>query len=298
VNIRTQQDILDLDTELDIFEEADWNFLKVDESLDNYEYFNDVRDSDFLQDTTSEKAKRLLPIMVCIAITSVVAAGSIVYVNHNATKGYKSIQSVVSAEDSIKQARVDGKPASNDEQVAIGNTLSGYFNALHSGDFGSLDKYVKSGSSLTDTYNNDISKTSTSYDSYDCEARALKSFANMCSVSDIHDVIKKDGVYYVYVDLNMPSSNAMRDYIYTYKYNFTKHFSGTSVTRENVLIYLLDTLESNPVSTKTSEYCLTFTEADGIIYLNSDSTILAECQKGYNTAISEVISALGVRLQK
>ena len=298
MNIRTQQDILDLDTQLDIFEEADWDFLKVDESLDNFEYFNDVRDSDFLQDSPSDKAKRFLPIMICMAITSVVVAGSVVYVNRNATKGYSSIQSVANVEDSTKQTRIDGKTASNDEQVAIGDTLSGYFNATHSGDFSSLDNYVASGSALASTYNNDVSQTATSYDSYDCEARALKSFASMCSVSDIHDVIKKDDVYYVYVDLNMPSSNAMRDYIYTYKYNFTKHFSGTSVTRENVLIYLLDTLASNPVSTKTSEYCLTFTKTDGIMYLNSDSTILSECQNGYNTAISEVISALGVRLQK
>ena len=298
MNVRTQQDILDLDTKLDIFEEADWDFLKVDESLDNFEYFNDVRDSDFLQDSPSDKVKRFLPIMICMAITSVVVAGSVVYVSHSTTKGYNTIQSVASVEDNTKKARINGEPASNDEQVAIGDTLSGYFNATHSGSFSSLDTYVASGSSLTSTYNNDVSQTTTSYDAYDCEARALRSFASMCSVSEIHDVIKKDGVYYGYVDLNIPSSNAMRDYIYTYKYNFTKHFSGTSVTRENVLIYLLDTLASNPVSTKTSEYCLTFTKKDGIMYLNSDSTILAECQNGYNTAISEVISALGVRLQK
>ena len=48
MKIRSANEIKSLDDELNLFEETEWDFLSVVDTKDtNFEYFNDIRDSDF-----------------------------------------------------------------------------------------------------------------------------------------------------------------------------------------------------------------------------------------------------------
>ena len=300
MKVRSVNEVQSLDDELNLFEEDNWDFMAVLDNHDtNYEYFNDIRDTDFDKKSSSVTLKSLAP-MICVAAFLLVAG----FVTMKAVgvfdsnEDYQSVANTVTVKDSVSLQRVEGKQADSSELIDISKVLQTYFDVLRSeSDYTQLNDYCKNSSTFSSTYYTCTDKVVSLYDNNDCYARALREFGSFCSVGKVNEVIVKDNIYYCYVNLNIPSSNDIYEYIYLYSYNMTKFFNMNDLTEANMVKYLLETTAENPISCTQTEYCLKFVKTqDGSFKIVDDSSITSICTDAYTNAISQMSSILGGNL--
>lgn len=293
MNIRSPREIKSLDEDLHLFDDEHWDFLAVvDEQAENYEYFDDIRDTDFRK--RSYSFSWLIPVLLVFLC----AFSVYIYISLS-DKGdvdaIKNISSVASGTGSVD--RVNGVPADSKVLIEVSKQLQLYAGVLQqSSDYADLNSVVKDGSSVAEEYDTYKSSMETMYDINDCYARFIKNIGSAVRVNRINEILVKDGVYYVYCDVSLPEIQDIREYVYLYDYNLTKEFTHKEITEENVGRYLADLMNTNRISSTSCERCFEFEESNGVFKLRSDSWLSDHIGNCYSEAISMVTQMLSENL--
>lgn len=294
MNVRSKTEIANLDEELNLFDEDEWDFFQTLQPQDkNYEYFNDIMDKEFKKSIIPDYIKSALIVsfisISCLVVVIIffVQYGLVLDTDYEATKGISS-----TGKSTINY--VDGKECSSEDLVEASKTLAGYFGVLRNkSGYNTLDMYCKDSSVFKSMYNMYLNQMKTSYDTNDCYARLLSAFGSYCTVNNIDKLIEKDGKYYCYVVLNMPSQDDIYEYVYLYQYNFTKHFMSTDATEGNIIRYLFDLTEISAIPCTPQEICLELEkDGNGEFKIISDSIIVDNCVISYTNAINRIVSIL------
>lgn len=301
MDIRRTSTVQSLEDDLDLFNEADWNFIDIPTDYSNAEYFNDVRDTQFDKTTGKEDLKQFAIMTGYVFVLVVVLMIAISKLTMFNNEDYDRVSNIKSVADTSSQGieRVEGNTVDDSDLASISTTLSEYFCVLsQSSGYNSLYKYCLTTSAFADTYNSRVNAIQTSYDTNDCYARMLKLFGSYCNNGKINDVVEKDGIYYVYVNLALPTDTDTTTWVYSQSYNLTKHFNSNAVTEENLLKYLLDSMSMNKYNCSTNEYCLEFTKDDnGNLLLTDDTVISDACIQAYSDLIEETKQTVGGDIQ-
>lgn len=291
MRIREASEIVSLDEELNLFSESEWDFLNapLKEKSDNFQYYNDVRDTDFdIKVNNSENLKTALTIITILLIAIIGTGVLFRFVNHD-TADYNRLVSMSnnSIEEGNKLEYMDGETCSDDIFYAVSNTLNGYFSVLKTQEhYSYLSSYCSDNSTFNDKYNGYKGKMRTNYDIYDCYARALKATGTYCSFNRLDKVIEKDGKYYAYVVLNVPTVVDVQNYVNTYKVNMTKYFTTNAQTDNNFYRYLLTTMQDYAMPTTESMYCFEMKKASNGFFIIDDSQVTDLCIQDFTSAIA------------
>lgn len=276
----------ELNEELDLFKDDEWDFLNIPETSENFEYFNDVQDIDFLD--LHSKLRIYLPVTILGVVVFIIGLISIQVLSSNPS------EDTYIAEITNKTQYIDGKEADSELYIDSSKILQDYFNILASGkDYNKLNDYCLSNSSFSDAYYSRKSKVGSTYDKYDSYIRAFSSFGKNFKCNKVNKVIEKDGTYYVYVSVVAPTKESIREYINLHKYNTIKHFNSAVPSNSEISKFIVETLESNPISCNTTELCLEFTKSGGKLKLTTDSEISGMCDTAYNYALSTITRNIG-----
>ena len=136
-------------------------------------------------------------------------------------------------------AYVEGSLCDDNVIIEASSLCSDYFNVLNSeSSYNYLDTLCLNKSDFNTVYQNYVSNMNYSYDINDCYARLLRYFGSYCRLNKIQKVIYKDGTYYCYMAMTVPSQDDIQGYIRLYSYNFTKHFTITDINEGNIVRYL------------------------------------------------------------
>lgn len=290
MNIKAYGSIKSLDDDLNLFDDNEWDFIySLDDTSENFEYFNDMRD---LESTDIKGMVLRLSLVICLVLVT-----SIMVVNKSGVfdfSDYNKVANINSEESKLVQNYIDGEDCSNEDLVIISDILNNYFDCLRSeSDYSNMYYYCLSTSTFADTYNSFVNKIEYSYDTNDCYARALRKFGSLCSVGKINKVVVKDNVYYCYTDLQVPTSSDVNSYIRLYSYNILKYFNTKDINEKNIVKFILDISEDSPIPSSSNEYCIKFTKSTtGDIKLYDDSEITKICISLYTDSIISITNIL------
>lgn len=298
MKIRSANELKSLDDEINLFDEKDWDFLSVVDTQDsNFEYFNDIRDTDFDKRSKFKLKDNIIPIvsMLALLVTCTVITINVTGILDN--NDYDEVKGMQSVNQSVTVDYVDGVGATSDKFLAISGVLNKYFSCLHNkNSYDSLYDYCSVTSTFADTYSNSVNKVETLYDRSDCYARALREFGSFCTLQRVNKVIVKDNTYYCYANVSIPTSTDVYEYCYLYSYNFTREFSAYLPTEAAVVKYFLELTGDNKVPCSTTEVCFKFVEKDGEFKLVDDSFITSTCVDAYTSAVTQITTLLGSSL--
>lgn len=286
MSIKSKENLTELDKQMSLIEEDDWDFFGIEEADDsNFEYFNDIRDIDFTK-ATRTKFETIVPVL-CI----ILSMASIILIALNVT-GYSFRKQPASTPvQSTGLARIEGEQADNDAMVGCSTTLSRYFSILQSqSGYTDLNNLCQGGSTFDINYEKMCNSIQSSYDIYDGSARVLKLLGSSCSVGQINEIIESDDLYYCYVTLNTPSSHDMYEYLYLYQYNMSKFFTTNSATEENMLKFMAETLKTNSIQCSSAEYCIILNKD---FKITDDSQIYGICNSTYSSGVSQLGQMIG-----
>lgn len=289
---RTLQEIKDLDEDLHLFEENDWDFFAVvDTQEENYEYFNDVRDSDFVK----TKGVPTLGI-AAICMVGLVVISAIVLIRVNSDREYiNTLQSLASVNGAANTTYVDGEQASSEELISVAQLFKTYQDTLTQ-DIESLDKYVKGGSSVVSEYKNAKSGIKVMYDGNDIYARAIKEMASITRFNRVNKLIEKNGDYYCYIEVSYPSSTDIYEYIYLYQYNLTKFAMSNELTEEALGKYFIESLSDNSLPVTSTETLIMLEKSGNGFTIKDDSWLRDIYIADYRQAIQQMTSMLSDNL--
>lgn len=297
MKIRSTNEIKTLDDELNLFEETDWDFLSVVDRHDtNFEYFNDIRDTDFDKRHKFDLKGTIIPVFSLIVLLGtcifmVISTGVFDKTDYN------SVLNIQSINQSSDTSYVNGADVDSENFLAITGVLSRYFRCLQDkNDYNELYEVCSATSTFADTYYNSINKVEVLFDKNDCYARALREFGGFCRLSKVNRIIYKDDIYYCYANLTMPTSNDIYEYVYLYSYNFTKEFNTYLPTEAGIVKYLLELIRDNQLPCSSMEVCIKFVEKDGKFKITDDSFITSTCVDAYTSAVSQISTILGSNL--
>lgn len=292
----TLSEIANLDEELDLFTEDEWNFSKVTVHDTNYQFFDDTYDLEFRKTNAIDILKVLLVILavVLVLIYIVILYRKLSYIEDD--NSASALANVLTVEQkTLSLDRIKGVESTSETTIEISKTLSRYFTILKTKDsLSSLDALCVSESHFSSAYNSYVHSMEYAYDTYDCYARILREVASCYSINRVNTVIEKDGVYYCYVELNAPSSNDINNYVYGYSYNFTKHFNSVDINEANIVRYVLDLTEISNIPCSTSEYCIEMVKCqDGVYRIKDDSALAIKCIGTYSLIVNSISKILG-----
>lgn len=295
MKIRSTNEIKSLDDELNLFEEQDWDFMSVVDNYDNnYEYFNDIRDTDFDKRDKSNNKERLFYVgtITCLAFICIFAVLRVTVFSDRAE--YEAVANMQNITQTSNINYVEGDNAESSEIIDISGVLNTYFNCINAqSDYDPLYSSCVKTSTFADTYYTATDKVETVYDTNDCYARALRRFASFCTLNKVSKVVVKDGTYYCYASVNLPTTADINEYIYMYSYSFTKEFQNGVFTEADVVKYLLKNMEENKIPTTGTEVCIKFTKQDGVLKIADDSFLTSTCIDAYTTAVNQLVLILG-----
>lgn len=293
MKVKSKKEFQDLDEELNLFEESEWDFLHVEDHEENFEFFEDVPDIDF--NDKANKIKQLIPFIGIIAVILFqgIWLGSLI-IKRDAEE-YLDFKTSLNTQSKVQY--VDGSEVSGDVFIDINKMLANYFRVLQSKTgYDSLDNYCLTESTFKSEYNNSLSKMSSSYDKYDCNARSISEFGGYLQLNKISKAIEKDGTYYIYCDITVPAKEDIYEYIHLFSYNLTKYFTGNEVNEQNVVRFLLETMAYNPIPTTTTTFCFEVVNSDKGYVIVDDSDVLNTCKTAYNYSVSQMTKILGNNL--
>lgn len=284
MNIRTKEEIQALDEDLKLFQESDWEFMSVLATHDtNYEYFNDIKDTDF--ETRGTKTSTVILSIGFIALAGALSFAGYKYLNKPNTE-YNNIANMTSVNDKHTLKRIHGSATTNEDLSKITGVLNTYIGVLNKkSSYEPLYAICSPTSTFADTYNTTVNKVEIMYDKHDGYARSLREFASYYTLGKINQIVKKDGVFYCYTDILMPSTTDITEYVYAYSYNFTKEFSKYLPTESALIKYLLELTNENPIPCSVSEVLIKFDEGYNII---DDSFVTSNCIDLYTLVLSKI----------
>lgn len=291
--MKSKSELEELDEELNLFDENDWDFLEV-QGGESLEYFNDIRDTDFKKRSKSDALKYAFITIFCCSLL----LGSGVWL-YDVTVGRKILSEgdASSVNDKVvKLKRVeDGVSVDNDTYAEISKVISSYFNILNNeSSYELLNNFCLTSSTFYETEKVYRDKMKYTYDSNDCYARALKCFGSYFSVSKINEILYKDDTYYVYADLSYPDNEVLAEYFYIYANDMTKFFTSNEITEQNIIKYILELSDNYDIPTSSTEICIEFYKnGDDFVFMD-DSFVTSQCTSSYNYAVSQVVKILGV----
>lgn len=301
MKIHSLNEIESLDDDLNLFEETDWDFLSVLDNRDtNFEYFNDIRDTDFTRDFKTKFKENIFPIVSLIVVLSTCIFLSVRVSGVLDNEEYNSVLSMQSVGNNT--SKVDKSASSNissDKFLKISETLNSYFKCLRNKkNYDNLYKCCSATSTFADTYYNSTNKIKVLYDKNDCYARALRIFGSFYNLSRVNNVTYKDRVYYCKADLTYPLSSDIHEYISMYSYNFTKEFSKYVPTEASIVKYFLKLTDDNQIPCSTSSVNIKLIEKDGEFKIVDDSFITSNCIDAYTSSVNYITTILGTKIIK
>ncbi len=292
MRVKSKQELEDLDMSLDLFDDSDWDFLGVDpKETKNFEYFNDIKDTDYLKPHST--LHTVLPIIVtsCLCIAVLGLGGAFALTKIGAFSGEVYNQQLASSEANLKVERVQGgTPVESDVSLEVTRVLTSYFTILQAKDsYAELKDYCKDTSIFNSTYNSFVEQMEVNYDTNDCFARAMRYFGGQSRISKVNEILEKDGVYYVYVDAYLPTDSSVTSYMRYNDYNISKHFTSTEVNEANMLMYFFELANTSQVTYDLQEYCIPCTlDENGQMTLVEDYDIANACTSAYQTVVDEM----------
>lgn len=298
MKIRSANEIQSLDDEINIFEEADWDFMSVVDNHDeNFEYFNDIRDTDFDKRRPFKFSEHWIPIVATVCALIVCSSLAIKVSGILDNDDYEAVQNIASVNQATNSNYVEGVEAESSELIDINKLLADYFTCLNTGsNYDDLYAACATTSNFADTYYAQTNKVQTLYDTNDCYARCLRKFGTLCRLNKINKVLIKDDIYYCYLDVTIPVTTDVIEYIRIYSYNFTKKFASGVLDEGSVVQFLLDTMETSTLPCSSTEICLKVVKKNGEFKLSDDTYITSTCSDAYTTAMSQLSSILGGNL--
>lgn len=288
-------EIQSLDDELNLFEENEWDFMSVvDTQGNNYEYFNDIRDTDF-----DIKKRNPTAIVSYVALAASVLAMMLIvtlkvtnFFNDDEWRELNNLQTIQGG--GVVTQVSGGEAATPEELIEVSNLLGGYIRCTQArGDYYSLDTYCVGKSEFAKKYYDSVNSVLTIYDINDCYARGLREFAGMYRINRINQVIKKDGVYYCYVTAEYPTIYDVSEYIQMNNQTFVKRFQGGyDINEASVAKFLLEVIDEKAPPSTTSDVCLKVKSSDGDLQLVDDSFMLSMASDDYSVAVNQVLKSL------
>ena len=297
MKMRTPNEIKSIDDEIDLFKEQDWNFLSVIETQDtNYEYFNDVRDTDFIK---KSKLAYLSEYAMLGVFGIAIAIMSAVLVNMTgvfSSRDVSNLNTIATVEDSSRGLRrvSGGKAVSDEKFIELQSILNNYFKCVYAAKgYDELYDYCATTSTFADTYESTTSKIETLWDINDCKSRALRAFGKSCKINKVQQILEKDGVYYCYVKLSAPSDTDISEYIYLYSKEMIRDFNGVTSTEAGLYKSLLENIKYHPLPTSPSEYMITFVPSGDNYKIKDDTFLTSLCVNGYSEAVYKLDGIVG-----
>lgn len=286
------------DEDLNLFDESDWDFLNVKEGSINFQFFEDVPDTDF---TLHEHSKfRIVLFTILSSVLGVLVAfcfilGYQIFIepllNLSTEEEY---QQAITEVDNSRLKHITGTVVDSSELISVSGVFNNYFYTVSSeSNYSDLHNMCLSGSNFAETEERHRTKAKESYDTADCYSRALREFSSYISLDYIDEVVYKDGVYYCYVVLNIPDSESLFDYFMGYKYEMTKFFQTHDLDQVNVTRCLLSLVENNNVPLKSQEYLFKVSKTSSGFVINDDAQVTNICTDAYNLSISNITQILG-----
>lgn len=293
MKVKTKKELSELDEELNLFDESDWNFLNV-QNGSNLEYFNDIRDNDFRKRGINDVIRYFVVTLIVCSIFLIlgvwlynITVGRYVLTDGDAN----SVNDKVVALQRVK----DAEKADDSDFIEISKVTSSYFNILQVGSsYDVLNNFCLTSSTFYSTEKAYREKMEYSYDTNDCYSRALRCFGKYFSLSKINEVLVKDDIYYVYASMGYPDDDVLTEYFYIYSNDMTKFFNVNSITEQNVVKYIIQLADTYGIPSSTEEVCIKMCKTDsGEFVIMDDSLVTNQCTTSYNYAISQVIKILG-----
>ena len=297
--IRTQIEMTSLDEDLHLFDEDYWDFfLPADELEVDCEYFFDIVDTDIRETTKLDYIKYITLLALAGVLVGSLVISLLIFTGRFETDiNYTQMQGVEAMNSSKKAivSYVNGKECSSEDIIDASILLNNYFNILGSkSNYKELNAFCVNGSSYAEKYNSFITEIKEIYDSNDCYARLFSEFGSFCRLNRITKLVEKDGSYYCYFIIDMPSDKDIYEYTYLYAYNFNKHFMAQSITEGAVVRYLFDMVTVSPIPSSPQEICLELVRDDsGDFLIKADTEISLACIRGYTEAIEHITDILG-----
>lgn len=296
MRVKTQQEFQALDEELNLFEDSDWDFMSVLETHEeNYQLFEEL-DEVSLTEMRKIRVGQLMPLasLGVLMVVGMIWLGGIALDKKDAE--YDAFNLAVDNQGQVQY--VEGEEITGEKFIELNQTLSSYFNTLQSkSDYSNLSYMCLDYSTFEKEYRSSLQQMSSNFDKYDCNARAMSEFGSYLKLNKISKVIKKDGQYYVYCNITVPSKDDVYEYIHLYSYNLTKNFMNTEVSSQNIAKFLIDTMNSNPVPCTTQLMCFVMVDAsDNTVRLTTDKNITEVIDAAYDTAIQQISKILGGNL--
>lgn len=295
--VRSAAEIQSLDDELNLFEENEWDFMSVVDSRgSNYEYFNDIRDSDF----EVKKFKFREALVYISAAAAVIAAMFVVTIkvaNPFDDSEYRALMNMQSVHGGATVTYVEGgTEAAPEDLIAVSNTLTGYASCLNAKqDYKALSTYCIDNSKFQTKYYESVNAVDTIYDINDCFARGLREFGGMYQLGRINRVTVKDDIYYCYAQYSHPSIYDVSEFVQSHSQSFMLKFgSGADINEETVAKFLLEVIDEDRalIPTTSGELCIQLKKVDGYMRLVDDSFILNACSDDYSVAVNQSLTSL------
>lgn len=293
--VRSQSEVQSLDDELNLFEEADWDFMSVVGNRDNnFEYFNDIRDADFEVKHRSVK-DYLSYAALCVAFIAIVATVAINVTGIFDNEEYAAVSDIQSMQSGMSVTQyVEGAVASSDELVEVSNILTSYFGCLRDArDYHGLDNYCSARSAFSNRYYGLVSSSTSIYDTSDCFARGLREFSSHYKFQRLNSVIKSDDLYYCYATIEYSTIYDVIEFVNSNSQSFVQKFQGgKNITESQVAKFLLEVMAEKKIPTSVNEVCLPFSKIDGVMLMTSDNDILLSASEAYNVALNQLLKLL------
>lgn len=293
VKVRSAEEIKALDDELGLMDDSDWVFVDVlNTQMKNAEYFNDVRDDDFLKQKSGVAVvSGLFPVL---AMAAVLVMSFLLFLSYRMRddSDFRVLAGTKSVMEASEADRVDGEEAGSDMVLQADAALSAYFGGLKSEDYSALYSQCLRTSAFADAYYAATNKVAALYDDSDCYARMLRTLSGFCSTGRILSLIERDGSYYCYVEFTYPNALDVQEYLNLYSYNMTKYFSQHDVTEQEFIRFMVDITSSSAMRCHTEEYCIVMAESGGSLKLVGDAFMLELCDKAYQSFVTQMSNML------
>lgn len=296
MRVRSQVEIQSLDDELNLFEESEWDFMSiVDTRGSNYEYFNDIRDTDF--DIKKGKSHDVVAYAALfVSVMAVMVMVALKVTNFFDDSEWRELNKIQSVQGGVGVTTVvdGGVEASAEELIGVSNALGRYVSCLQArNDYYDLDNLCAGKSEFAKKYYDSVNSVITIYDVNDCYARGLREFASYYKVQRINRVVKKDNVYYCYVSVEYPTIYDVSEFINMNNQSFVLKFQGGyNISDATVAKFLLEVIAENPVPRSNSDVCIQMKEVDGQFVLVDDSFMLAIASDDYSIAVNQLLKSL------
>ncbi len=298
--MKTKANIVELDTELDLFDINEWDFNK---PFDNHaEFLSNIDDMDLFNTGFSSFISRIP--MFLYSILAIGLLGTVIMIAIQMWRPSKEYLELSALEGPMKQKKtveyVEGSETSDEDIIAVSKISSVYFQILNSEKgYSLLDDLCLEGSSFYKEYNTNLNKIRYSYDMHDCYVRLLCYYGTYCKLNKVERLVEKDGIYYCYLDLTAPSKEDIQSYIKLYAYNFTKHFTVTDFTESNIVRYMYSMEGASRIPCSRQIVCITMRKnAEGNLMILEDDAITRLCIDAYEETLNEVSKLMGVTIEK